>query len=510
MPSCDQIGYNNISNIVSVPSGVVRAVTAGYPFVQRTAAMTDRLEINVGASATGDGSGRDVNNLATMDYAMDSWLSLQARQTTIWIHDGPVTIDTSMNAEDARLFSALGEGPALTIASLNATQQTLTMNFPAAYELTSPVTLENLAVTLNNPITATRPLTFKNVSLTGTAAATALTVTGTTLLVENAQMKNIALAANNARVEFYNLWEHGAQPASHFYTTSLTANGSRISFDGQLKAAFYFTTATTPATPSITAYTSQINIAAPAVVSTSSTTDSIKLYGSSLAVQGSLSVQGSAVLGGLDAFAHSVIFVPAKNSLGQSGIINNSGSITMPYVIYLNGSTLGLEGKLISYVTTIAAIGLQQSQLTSVSAGAISFFASPVTTACVELIQGVPGMAPELQSNSKTVLALFPIYASAGEGTESDVVYFPQGKLGMPPLEDWQNTGDIADGTAASYFAYATGHAPIVYSSGTSFPPSSGQPLGYVDSTTLEEAVRNIVNAETITGSSINFSGTCN
>jgi hypothetical protein len=507
VPTCSQITYNATTNAYGVSGGTVRGVTATLPYLQHAVAAMDRMEIYVGSNATNDGTGRDIYNLATMDTAMGLWSSLQPRETTIWI-TAPVTIDSSLNVEDSRLYSGLGEGPALTLASLNGVVQTLTLatnltTYPQAYEFNSPITFENLTVGLNGPITVTKPLTLKGVTLGASSANTAINLVGTTLLSENVAYSNVALTLANADGEFYNLSEHGYGLSSTFTTSSINANASRLTFDGQASGSTFTFGSSSQA--NLTAVASQINISPQSTLVTNATTDSMIVFDTNVSVQGNLTLGGSASLGGLDAIAGSGVFV--------SGTLTNSSANTMEYVAYLNGSTMDLEGTLHPNAPTVAAIGLQQSQLTSSpgTAGKITQGGNQAY-ACVDLIAGVAGMAPELQTGSITTLNHFKIFAAGSGGSgAADKIYFNQAQFGMPPLADWQNTpnGSTLDSNNAAYFNTASGRAPIVYNTATTFPTASGSVLGYVDSASLEEAVRNMVNAESITGSGLNFAGTC-
>ena len=525
VPSCDQITFNATTHFVNVPNGVVRGVTAALPYTQRAVASIDRLEIFVGNGTTGDGTGRDASNVSTMDYAMGLWLSLQPRQTDIWITSSSVGIDTSMNVEDVRTLSGLGENSSLVFAPSGLATAQLTLGAAAtstAYELNSAVTFENLTVTVGGgTVTATKPLTFKNVTLAGTSTSTPVNVIGTTLLADNTSFKNIALTATNSDVELYNLSERGASAATTFTASTLNANASRISFDGQSAATFTFSG---NAAANITAIASQINIAPLATVLSKASNDGVVLYASNLSVQGTLTMTGQAGTGALDAIAHSGVYVSAASTAGANpGVISaQRTSGYMPYGVYLNGSTMGLEGTLTVLNLGTAAIGLQQSQLTSLpkaqTQGTINLNGQSATVACVNLLQGVGAMAPDVvtpgnpgTSPGTSAPASFLLYKAYNAGLP-DAVTFAQAQYGIPLLTGFQDaTLAPQDSTALSYINTTKGNDPLVMqSTAYATPPGGTQQVGYVDPTTFERGVRNIVNAEFISGSSMNFAGTCN
>ena len=238
MPDCSQITIN--PGGPTVPGGSVRGVTAGFSFLQRATASSDRLELYIANynSSTGDGSGRDVNNLATFDNAVATWKSLNPRLGILYL-EGGVDTNVDLNSEGGRIATgtpfaasdADGENNSLIIE----TDPTVIQNGGAAFPLTlnSPVTLHTATTFLNvnmentGTIYAYKGLTLRNVTFTN---GNLIYVYNSPLIVSDSSLSTVYLYASNATVSFLNYASVATNTTN--FVGGLTANGSTVTFEG--------------------------------------------------------------------------------------------------------------------------------------------------------------------------------------------------------------------------------------------------------------------------------------
>jgi hypothetical protein len=188
-PDCSAIMISSTG--VAVPGGSVRGVTAGFPFTQRVIASTDRMEIYVGTAATGDTTGRDINNLTTLANAVAMWQALQPRLTDIYLTGGGTyTLSQDINAQTSRNF-AMFESPALIIAGANGPNSpaSATLDITVPLYPTTPVTFADLTI-IDTESSALMiyssygaPLNFYGVNFSGPSSFYEMYTQGTVQLV---------------------------------------------------------------------------------------------------------------------------------------------------------------------------------------------------------------------------------------------------------------------------------------------------------------------------------------
>ena len=272
IPNCASIVVSGKS--VTIPNGFVRGVTADLPWRQRVAAATDQTAFYVAGSTTGDGTGRDIYNLATIDYALRMWQTLQPRQTDIYLQgalaytipantstptsanppldldaEAPYT-DASGNVTITNPF-AQGQNLNLVIETLPGSGTPATLAIGTALTLTTATSFINLNLEAASALTAISPLTMRNVTYAanpsvnpdGSANNPALSVIGTVFAARDVSFSNTTLAATNSTVEFYN----DVATASTMINTQLNGSMSQFGFDGIGGAGFTFS-AMPPAT----------------------------------------------------------------------------------------------------------------------------------------------------------------------------------------------------------------------------------------------------------------------
>ncbi len=495
VPDCGQIVV--FGNSVTVPRGVVRGVKADLPFKQRLAGASDRMEVYVSNQTTGDGTGRDLQNLTVLDYAMNLWLTLQPRQTDIYLTGGLVyAVNSNLDAEGPNAPAgspsypfAQAQGANLAIETLPGTA-TASVNLPNALVLTTPTAFVNLQLNAASTLITTAPLLLKNVTYVSSNSGTIFSIVGTSLSSQNSSFTNTTLSATNSSVEFYNSGVN-----TTYTNTQVSGTMSRFDFSAPSASTYTFTANGTGNYP-ISLSGSSMNVGANATLSVTNATDSVVLNASTLNVQGTLDLYGGAAFGALDAFGGSTVSIPASGT-----ILAAQTAGAMPYGIFVRGSKVAIDGTLSTTGLNAGAIAIQgDGELTGTNPSGMILDAQPTRYPCLYLTNGANGSPVPVWLNATNN---YPTFAEVQKGYQPMV-------------------GDIANATIASTntidtnaYGYLNQRSPIndpqVYNSTAPFDPTApaGSLAGYVDPTTFERGTRDLVNMEWVTGVRLNFYGTC-
>ncbi len=502
IPDCSKIAISGTS--ITVPGGSVRAVAAGFPWIQRVVAASDRADLyvvpNGSVPATSDGTGRDANNPTTLDAALNLWQSLQPRQTNIYLASGgSFTTANTLNAEMVRAV-AQGENTSLMIGTVPGATAPATVSLSGTLTLTTATSFINVNLNAASSLTAFKPLLLKNVTYTASTVGTPLSVTGTTLSVQNANFVRTTLTAINSTVEFYD-WTAGGS-GSTFVDSPLSGTMSRFSFDAQGSASYAFTTSASSTTYPVSMLTSSLNVSGNATLSVSNPNDNVYLYNSALTVNGTMQLSGGAATSnntaGLDLYSGSSASIAGKATIAGS----------MPYGVFIRGSKLALDGTLTTSGVSGGAIGMSEGEFTGVGS-MVNGSGYP----CL-FLKGVVQDPSNLTALGNRLNV--PVYSSASTLPAAYAGYpvFPAVQAGYQPMVgSITNPTNSIDTTAAAYISPAKSpiNDPQVYSAaqyaGGTIPQNTL--IGYVDPATFERGVRDLVNIESVMGISLNFYGTC-
>ncbi|MCT4575280.1 MAG: hypothetical protein N4A43_03405 [Alphaproteobacteria bacterium] len=133
LPKCSDVNYNANGNFV-VPNGIVEVVQLGTVFSHRNLQASAKAVFYVDDVATGDASGRDSNNAATIDEAM-SFMALHApRVMEVRVAPGNYNITVNSFIDEAE---SLGESKVILIgdnggnsSNINITTSTGSLSLP--------------------------------------------------------------------------------------------------------------------------------------------------------------------------------------------------------------------------------------------------------------------------------------------------------------------------------------------------------------------------------------------
>jgi hypothetical protein len=513
-PDCSAITVNSLGQAT---------VSGGF-------AASDRAEFYVSTTPTGDQTGRDANNMTTLDYAISLWGSLQPRQMDVYLAGGNTTttaynMSQALNAQTIRPF-ADGETTSLVIGTTpsSGSNAVLVINNGSSTTLNTSLAFENLTIENDGTLTALKPLLLNGVTYQpNTAMNTAVNVYGTTLTVNDSNLTNVQLGLNNATAEFYNRNSN----TYTFSNTQITGALAHVSFDSASSGSIITFSGSTSNTASPLQLTgSTLNIGANTTVNisqTNTTTSSNPLQDiANVALMSSvMNVASSATLsipsgsntsyGGINALDGSTVDIAGTVSIQPA-------ANAMNYGIYLQGSKLGLEGALSTTNLSLGAIGIRQGELTG--NGTIKVTQTNAVP-CVRLYQGVADSGG-LNATGGSVINSIPLYitpsTATGDSTNTyasaNLPSFSQAQYGMPGMVNYLNavrsgtTYPVAETNAASLLGNTNNpiNDPQVAVNITAVPAVT---TFYVDPTTLERAVRNLVNAEFMSGTNLNFAGSC-
>ena len=487
-PDCSQITVG--ANGPSVSNGIVRGVTSGFTYSQRTVASIDRTELYVGSSTSGDGSGQDASDLTTLPNAVALWKALQPRQTIIYLEGGATYgLSDDLDAEDVRPY-AEGESTSLLIATDPASTSVATLTITGALALTTPTTFQNLAVSVSSAISTVRPLTLKSISMSGPGGApVTISSYGAPVMISDSNLTNLTLAPSNGNLEFYNT----STTATSLSGIQIVANAANVSFNA--KGSGTYNLSNTNSLSVLNATLGGISVASNTTVQIVDNTAGVSLVSANLNVAGALTYTGSSALGGINALDNSGISVPVGGSVQVS---QSSGAL--PYGIYLRGSRLALDGRVKTVGIGTSALFFQEGSLVGSTTGSI--IVPSAAYPCVAFYSFNFG------STNRTI----PLYLSTSAQPANYAGYptFAQAQYGFPPLVTYNgatavNTIDTATAGAIVPGTSVTGNDPAIQVNTIPTPPTTY----YVTGQTFEAGVRAVVNSEFATGININFPGTC-
>ncbi len=513
MPACSSITYVapgasvlNPYGGISVPNGVVRGVTANFPFTQRVIASTDRTELYVGQASTGNGTGQDVNNQTTLDNAFLIWQSLQPRLTEIYLTPGGSGYSSANNLdlEPTRAY-AQGENTSLVIGTTPGASGQAALTLTSSLRITGKTTFDNVAVTPASGATqyVYQPLTFRNSTYSG--GQNTMRVYNTTLTVSDSTMNYVTVGGSNSNVEFYNY----ANSSSTFTNLSIAGSAMHVGFDGAIASIYTFNNGS--GIPALAMTLGSVNLSAGMTLKITSTqTPGIILSGAQFNDSGALTIAtsdssytGRAYTGGAieDIDGSSVVIASGATAyLASNGTLDNG--------IYVRGSSLAVNGALQAYNVANGNVGAQGATLTGNSTAYL--YVSDNTTPCIQF----PNQAIE-GTNPFTTLPYYPIFGNTNSSFPNNPL-FGQIKNGMAPLLYPAIT------SVASNVFDTTIAANLVYNSAPSAPGLAGTdpyiaiaaqpvyPASYaLDKYSFEAGVRQIVNSEYLNPGTMAFDGSC-